>query len=378
MTAEDQSQQAFFDQERQTDKDQSNIKNQAAILKEKTQREYILKAESAIWYSTNLRTTDPEEPGLATVTEIVNDFIERSNLAQSTKAVTRSALLWYIKHSGRLDQNEDTAQAIKILEGIQFKADKNRKPLVAKTIPPKDLNQLLAHLSCNPRRLRSLTWKLRAATWLRAGLVTGLRPIEWLSAQWTSPEKTHLQVETAKVKLTAPAFSRSKITAHTADHETESSTADAAKGAKSRHRLIPVDNDDDRSIIDQHMKFMNEYIDESLADRRRPQKDRNSAFESYHMQCRARIWDACQAIWKGKKSYGLYTMRGQFSANMKALKGPDATAELLGHSSADSPSAAHYGKRNQAHPAFGSNAPRTPRGPQMIEGQTEAGKAAIE
>lgn len=69
------------------------------------------------------------------MTEIVNDFIERSNLAQSTKAVTRSALLWYIKHSGRLDQNEDTAQAIKILEGIQFKADKNRKPLIAKTIP---------------------------------------------------------------------------------------------------------------------------------------------------------------------------------------------------------------------------------------------------
>ena len=52
------------------------------------------------------------------------------------------------------------------------------------------------------------------------------------------------------------------------------------------------------------------------------------------------------------ESYTLYTMRGQFAANVKASKGTAVAAKLMGHSSEDSPSTGYYGKGNQAHPKF--------------------------
>lgn len=58
MTAEDQSQQAFFDHEKHPDTDQSDIENQAGILRERTEQGYLRMAEGAIRYSTNIRTTD--------------------------------------------------------------------------------------------------------------------------------------------------------------------------------------------------------------------------------------------------------------------------------------------------------------------------------
>jgi len=51
-------------------------------------------------------------------------------------------------------------------------------------------------------------WARRTATWALAGLASGLRPIEWLSARWDSNDPSILLARTAKVKLREPAFMR--------------------------------------------------------------------------------------------------------------------------------------------------------------------------
>jgi hypothetical protein len=82
------------------------------------------------------------------------------------------------------------------------------------------------------------------------------------------------------------------------------------------------------------------------------EKGKLAEFKKYHDECAHVLRRTCRKLWGTKKAFTLYTMRKQFSANMKAVHGSDITAELMGHSSSDSPSAAFYGKANQAHARF--------------------------
>jgi hypothetical protein len=80
-------------------------------------------------------------------------------------------------------------------------------------------------------------------------------------------------------------------------------------------------------------------------------------FGKYYQQCTSILTRACLALFNERR-YSLKTFRSQFSANMKSLHGSAVTATLMGHSGPDSPSAAHYGKANQAHPAFKGMRPK--------------------
>jgi len=315
--------------------------NFAAPIKESTAVGYRKAISAAISYSRAKRTLSWDEPALVTILQVIEDMLERKDLTQSTKNMARAALLWYIR-SGQVEDKEGGSAGIALLEKMQ--KPPGRKPLITrpKKITVEDLEILLAELA---RRSLKSVWAKRCAAWVSAGLVTGVRPIEWLYAEWSNEEHTCLRIKNAKIKLLPPAFLRK--------HANEEETLELEKiraleiEEDEPSRLIPVDNASDISIVEKHLHLLHEFVPGTMLE-----KGKLTEFQKYHDECAHVLRRTCRKLWGTKKAFTLYTMRKQFSANMKAAHGSDITAVLMGHSSSDSPSAAFYGKANQAHVRF--------------------------
>ncbi|WP_300661410.1 hypothetical protein [Hydrogenophaga sp.] len=295
---------------------------------------------------------------MVTLTQIVEDYFSRTDQANSTRAMVRAAILWVIR-SGKVDFTEDSQNALNLLESFKGKDGPKVTIPRPKIIPSKDLNLLLDVLYGQAERKKSTRVSIRTVAWIRAGLVCGARPIEWFNTEWVDDAQTQLRIKNAKVKLRAPAFLRKQAeesdassfqTSH--DQELEElkyweASVDYEAPTEQSHRIVPIDNNIDRETINMHLGFIQEIVSPHLDS-----IERAKAFKNYYLQTRKTLYRACRKIWGNKKLYTLYTMRGQFSANMKAAKGSAATAALMGHSSETTPSASHYGKANQAYSRF--------------------------
>ncbi len=324
----------------------------AAPIAERTKQAYLSLIQSAHHASVAKRTTDWELPAMVSMTTVIDDYFSREDIADTTRKTMRAALLWYIK-SGLAGDNEDTHQARLALE--QSKSRSGPKPgsksNKSKVIPLEDLNELLEELYGKGSKS---VWSYRTAVWIRAALASGARPIEWLDAQWLDPEKTTLKLRNAKLKMSAPAFLRNRpnSTDDTAKDLVEpKATPPRTTAVQDDHgetyRHVPIAAAHEREIVARHLEILATVIPPDL-----PVLEREEAFAMYYNTCRRYLNRTCGRLWGNKKCYSLYTMRGQFSANMKAAKGADFTAEVMGHTAADTPSAAYYGKANQAHPMF--------------------------
>lgn len=71
-------------------------------ISDRTRQNYLNAFKTVRNASVAKRTTDKEEPALVTLTQIVEDYVSRADQANSTRAVTRSAILWIIK-SGQVE-----------------------------------------------------------------------------------------------------------------------------------------------------------------------------------------------------------------------------------------------------------------------------------
>ena len=317
-------------------------------VKDSTRKLYEKIVRRLFRYSTQKRSIDPLEPVIVSPTQVVNDFFDRcegggnAHGSKSTMLIYRAALLWHLSQRAN---HPEYANALQVLNerssALKNQQNERKTPQKRlKKISEMDLNILVNELTGRSQRSK---WAHRTSYWLLAGLVTGLRPIEWGSARWADDSKEFLVVTNAKTKIAPPAFMRDKTSTPQEEklpRETGPwSSVRVLKGAPIE-RQIPVTNDRDRFYIDTHMRMLREQMEQGVS------------LEFYYMQCRNALWKACQKLWQGRKMYSLYTMRSQFSANAKAAYGSEKTAELMGHSRADSPSAAHYGKANQAHGAF--------------------------
>lgn len=327
-------------------------------IADRTRRNYIKTFKTARNASIAKRTIDANEPALVTLTQIVEDYFTRTDQANTTREMTRSAILWIIR-SGEVELTEDAHNALNLLEALKGKDGPKETIPRPKTISLKDLDLLLDLLNCQAERITNSHVSIRTIAWLQAGLACGARPIEWLNTEWVDGAQTQLRIKNAKIKVSAPAFSNkhaaqsTALAAQTSFHqELEElvyweASIDYQPVTEHSHRVIPIESKSDREAINMHLGFIQEVIPSHLDS-----LDREEAFERYYRQVRKTLDRACRKIWKNKKLYSLYTMRGQFSANMKAAKGSVATAALMGHSSENSPSAAFYGKARQAHARF--------------------------
>lgn len=312
----------------------------AAPIKERTREGYLKAVNSAIRHSTSARTTDWEEPAIVTLEQIVGDLICREDLARSTKMAVRAALLWYIR-SGQTPKNSDSDAALALLGGMTNPKGRRPENVRPKVISEQDLSKLLDEIY---HRADRSEWALKTAVWIHAALASGARPIEWLDAEWADADQTTLKIRNAKVKLMAPAFLRGP---GAEDHSMLENLDYWDNTEEAVTRTVPLSKESERSMVDTHLQYIQQAAPRSMSE-----ESRRLEFAKYYAACRLVISRACKSIWGNKRAYSLYTMRGQFAANMAAAHGADSKAALLGHTAPDSPSAAYYGKWNQAHARF--------------------------
>ncbi len=299
-------------------------------IKDVTRDGYLVCIEAMRAWAVRKRTFDPEEIPVVTALDLVQDTMAREELSPRSKNAYRAALLWRLRQQTRLDTVDKEALAL-LEKWAPWALPKPKlRPRAIRLADVETLNDELLNQGSQGGK-----WALRTSYWLQAGLATGLRPREWLHATWADEEKTSLHVMCGKTKLSTPAFLQNSVRF---DQRAE------PFGTGVIERTIPVGKDFDRMVIDAHMQSIRSTIDFAATP-----AEQDKQFARYYNQCRICLHRTCHKLWKGRKGYSLYTMRSQFSANTKAALGSGAAATLMGHSSADSPSAAYYGKASQAH-----------------------------
>jgi hypothetical protein len=306
-------------------------------------------------YSIQKRSRDIYEPHQVTPLEMAIDLAERTDLAEATCSIYRSALLWYLR--SEQDQSEDNRRAYWLLMTVLHERRTHpKRPAKPKTISEEDYHELVSELASMAHRS---TWAALAQHFMQATLASGARPVEWLNTKWADEAHTLLEIRTAKEMLCPPGFMQGELDLEDDEDLEEDSVDDEARmeaeaepGSPSylptgQTRSIPITRGSDRVAIEAHMTEFAAWVPPEL-----PEAERLEAYTRYYGQCRQVVRRACQKIWEGEKVYSTKTMRSQFSANQKALVGAAAASILMGHSNPTSPAAAHYGKGNQAFGRF--------------------------
>jgi hypothetical protein len=327
-------------------------------VKARTEQTYQKQVNALYNRSIAARTSDWEIPAQVSIIQVLDDFLARTDLAPNTAKTYRAALIWHIRTAP--NPNKDHFSALSRLEELHLPKGPRTSTNRPRVISESDLEKILDELY--RVGMRSI-WAKRTATWVLAGLATGLRPIEWLSARWDENDPAILLARTAKVKLRAPAFLRKEEPFQAPDSSTdqfdqgqvhyEESYLEnfqhwiARPDQEAPPRKIPVPDTSRQMQVNSQIGAIWSVIPSDLS-----QQDLEVAFKKYHDQCACVLYRACHEIWGGKKTYSLYTMRGQFAANTRAQYGPELSSEYMGHSGPNTPSRAHYGKANQAHRAF--------------------------
>jgi hypothetical protein len=339
------------------------IQNGAAVVMPRTQAVYQKATQALFDYSKAKRETDPEEPFLPSFLEMVEDLYERTDLKLATKRIYRAALLWSIIRSER--HSPDEIAAMEILDGNRLRSNgerKKQKPVVAREQYLRLIHSLQSMADGGNHQ-----WAEPVLVWVRSGLATGLRPVEWLGAELVDasrvPDVAHsagpapvayLRVRSAKQKLLKPAFQRMGKAASRNDFI---NLPQHWEKVNSAHRFIPIASAEEVAAVEQHLAYIQTYLDgkrfeiyrrECLTKANPQMPSDETVFQKYFDSARMFLRKTNADLFKGKQRITLYTLRRQFSANAKAAVGSEVTSVLMGHSRPDSPSASYYGKANQA------------------------------
>ena len=349
-------------------------------IRDSTKRSYAKAVAAALRHSREKRRISYDERVDLTLTNIAQDLIDREDISQNSKLASRAALLRWMKI-----QPESTQPDGIRAEGILRNMDRQRgRPATNRptNIKESEISLLLAEVHRRATKNKS-EWAARCEAWIVAGLACGARPVEWLNTEWVTPEKTLLRIKNAKKHLGKPAFLRGMIAdedhnifndvsfsntsrereypedvdfydeSFRGDDHTENITHPDDTANEGQHsedgiyRIVPIETDAYRHAISRHLALIEELIPKNLDP-----EDREYLFRKYHRES-SRIMSRCsERVWSGKKNFSFYSLRKQFSANMKAAFGSTVTAGLMGHSGPDSPSAVSYGKASQAHKDF--------------------------
>lgn len=174
-----------------------------------------------------------------------------------------------------------------------------------KKFPLRDYRRILEHLENHPS-----PWAADLTRWLSAGLLTGLRPIEWGQSRITSAHgEPALVIQNAKA------------------------TNNRAHGT---HRTLLMGglSDTERDLIGEHV-------------RRAVDFRQANEYERFVQGCATTLARTVRKIWARRDRYPtLYSLRHQFAADAKASGlTREELAALMGHA-VDTTAGQHYGRRS--------------------------------
>lgn len=230
-----------------------------------------------------------------------------SGLSSSTIRAYRSSFIFFAEvefKAGNIDAN-DYKRFVVLLKSIKTTKDKSVKLTSAnkqKHLTPKDLKFLDVKLRDSKSK-----WGQPLRVWLRAGVLTGLRPIEWKTSVYDA-ESNSLIVKNAK------------------------NTNGRANGDFRTLNLNHL-SDDDITVVKQQVLLANRF-------------ESTGYWNDYYNGCSNLIRYTSRKIWPYRKRRPtLYSARHQYCADLKASGMRTVeVASLMGHAT-DETAAETYGRK---------------------------------
>lgn len=175
----------------------------------------------------------------------------------------------------------------------------------SKNLNEKDIIELILALESSKNK-----WAQATLLWIRSGVLSGLRPIEWSNVEIKEDENNNIFLIVKNAK----------------------NTNNRSHGVNRTIDLTFLTNKDE-SIIKKHVKLAKGFHG-------------NDLWKKYYEGCSNLLRTLTRKMWPNRKKYPtLYTFRHQFSANIKASGyTPNEVAALMGHAS-DQTAQEHYGKK---------------------------------
>lgn len=232
------------------------------------------------------------------------------NYKSSTWRYYRSSFLYYAK----ILLNEEKISNINYekLKELLEKTKSGEKEFLpertsakkSKYINDKDLKILINELKKSNNK-----WKVTTIIWIQSGILTGLRPVEWNSAEIIADDnKFIIKVKNAK------------------------NTNNRSHGEYRKIDLSYLEKKE-KDMIDKQIKIAKNFYEKNI-------------WKEYYEGCSNLLRYTTRKIFKDKKKFPtLYSCRHQFSANIKASGyTTNEVAALMGHAS-DKTAQEHYGKK---------------------------------
>ena len=258
-----------------------------------TEQQYIKKAKSLLQKYESEMGKDWKYDPLSAVKYIGN---KRNEWSKSTWRLYKSSLIFFMENYGPIE-------AVQYLNSLStsecLKKTDNTSAKKKKCIPEQDLEQLINELEQKKSPYKQLT-----ILWLKATILTGLRPIEWKTAI--------LNGQTLIVKNAKNTNNRSF--------------------GKERYLVLS-------KMPQELLKNISIFLDQL------EKWQKNHSFEIVYKNCRRLLYDTQIKIWpKRKKRYTLYSARHQFISNYKKTKiDRKILGALVGHNTVKT-AMFHYSK----------------------------------
>lgn len=232
---------------------------------------------------------------------------KRKHITKNSYRLYKAALVFYYSEHDATPQNVEAAiELVKLSSDLSLKKSDKTSGAKQKHIKDEDMKKILKYIE---EKQDVHEYALYLKYWLKAGIATGLRPIEWCNAEIIMHEnKLALKVKNAK------------------------NTNGRANG-EYRILLINEMNEEDINDIRIHLKNIQNFVQLDM-------------YERFYMSCSTELKRITKHLFKNrKKNISLYSTRHQFSANAKKTNlTTSQVAALMGHS-VDDTANAYYGKK---------------------------------
>jgi hypothetical protein len=271
---------------------------------DKTKQDYLLRARQLINRAKKDLALTEDEP--LDVRQLVIWLSEhKKNINRESWRQYKSAVVYY------LENHEDEDEAIEALEYI-----KDMTSIGALTYTEKTSSLKLKKISFEDwQKLdnflinKNNKWHDELRSWLRASIITGLRPVEWRNTHFlTHDGKPAIKILNAK------------------------STNGRSHG-ENRTLLLEDVSTEDIQAIKNHLNSVRTFAG-------------MGEYEYFYRGCAIALYKACRKCWPRRKRHiTLYSTRHQFSANAKSSGFSKVeVAAMMGHA-VDITATIHYGRK---------------------------------
>lgn len=285
---------------------------QITTRQEKTKQDYMARAiQLSRRAKKELNIQEQDEIDVRQLVVWLNEH--KVNINAKSWRQYKSAIIYYLENH---EDEQAATEAIEYLKNINSKGaathTEKTSSLKMKKISLDDWQKLDTFLKSKPNK-----WYDELRVWLRASIITGLRPVEWKNAHFLLHNgQPALKIQNAK---------------HT----------NGRAHGPSRTLILEDLRDSDLLAIKTHLNNVRTFAG-------------MGEYEFFYQGCAIALYKACRKCWPRRKRHiTLYSTRHQFSANAKSSgMSRLEVAALMGHA-VDETAGEHYGRKTSGNEKLG-------------------------